>query len=409
MPRKVQKEGVHYVMKNIPVLMYHSVGIPNPNWQWSFLTCPYSVFESQLKMLKRLGFYTCSMGELYAYMVEGQSLPDRTVALTLDDGYLDNWVFAYPLLKKYGMKATVFVTLDFVDARGITRPYMSAGNGIERLTTDGFLSWDEILTMEREGVVLAESHACTHTWYPCSDTIVDFRHPGDPYIWMTWNSNVDRKPCLQIDNAEHVKLGAPVYEYQMSLSGRRYFPDQRMEQHLVRYVDEHGREAFYRDGNWRNVLLTEATQFGKTKTLTDRYETQEEYEKRIYGELHQAKQVLESKLGREVLCLCWPGGSATETGMKIAQRIGYKLFNVGKDLTEVERGKVRNVYGGGNRVWRYAPVVYCDGEDKVQRKIVYASGLLFIFQAYCRSYRRIMRGIYKVIWTLARFYAKYVH
>ena len=57
--------------------------------------------------------------------------------------------------------------------------------------------------MEEEGLVDIQSHSMTHTWYPKSDKIIDFRHPNDPYFWMTWNDNIDEKPYLQFDNPKY--------------------------------------------------------------------------------------------------------------------------------------------------------------------------------------------------------------
>ena len=64
---------------------------------------------------RRRGFHAVSLSEIHAYLKTGAALPERAIGLTFDDGYLDNWVFAFPLLKKYGMKATVFMATDFVD------------------------------------------------------------------------------------------------------------------------------------------------------------------------------------------------------------------------------------------------------------------------------------------------------
>ena len=97
---------------DVPIFYYHSISddLTHP---WSFLSLPTRVFEKQLRYLKDNGFKTLTVSELYSAKKSG--IPDKTVVLTFDDGYLDNWVFAYPLLKKYGLKATIFVNPEFVD------------------------------------------------------------------------------------------------------------------------------------------------------------------------------------------------------------------------------------------------------------------------------------------------------
>ncbi|MPN40040.1 hypothetical protein SDC9_187575 [bioreactor metagenome] len=118
---------------NVPCLMYHSVGIVNPKWHWNYLTCPYQVFENQLSILKKLSYRTVSLTELYNYMMHGKKLPKKSIVITFDDGYLDNWVFAYPLLKKYEFCATVFVNPDFVEKRNIVRKRLDQVDDISDL------------------------------------------------------------------------------------------------------------------------------------------------------------------------------------------------------------------------------------------------------------------------------------
>jgi peptidoglycan/xylan/chitin deacetylase (PgdA/CDA1 family) len=66
----------------VAVFMYHSVGIPNAQWQWSELTIPYTLFEAQLKFLKNNGYNTIHLTELYDYVFEDKYLPDKSVVLT---------------------------------------------------------------------------------------------------------------------------------------------------------------------------------------------------------------------------------------------------------------------------------------------------------------------------------------
>ncbi len=54
--------------------------------------------------------------------------------------------------------------------------------------------------MEEDGCADIQSHTMSHTWLPRSDRIIDFRHPDDPYTWMTWNQNIEKKPYLQKDD-----------------------------------------------------------------------------------------------------------------------------------------------------------------------------------------------------------------
>ena len=166
---------------SVPVLMYHTVGPEIGGWPWPWLTTPIEVFEDQVVAMAREGYISIGLGDLYAYMKEGRRLPGRAVVLTFDDGYLDNYVYAYPILKKHGYKGTVFVSTDFVDPSPKPRNTLDdvwAGRAARSdLPGPGFLSWAEMRRMESEGVMEVQSHTCTHTWCFNGPRIIDFHSP----------------------------------------------------------------------------------------------------------------------------------------------------------------------------------------------------------------------------------------
>lgn len=90
----------------LPVLMYHKI---QPAAAQDDLVISVDKFEEQLRYLKHNGFNTISLSQLTAYVTKGAALPHKPVMLTFDDGYRDNLLYAYPLLKKYGMKANIFL------------------------------------------------------------------------------------------------------------------------------------------------------------------------------------------------------------------------------------------------------------------------------------------------------------
>jgi len=319
--------GIKMVNKNpVPVIMYHSIGIPNKKWQWNYLTLYYKLFEKYLKWMKMMGFHSVFLQQLYTYIAEGTKLPKNPVALTFDDGYVDNWVFAYPLLKKYGFKGTIFVSPEFVDPRNVSRKNLeNVHNGeveVNDLETVGYLSWREMEVMEGEDIIDIQSHTMTHTWYPNNNIIIDFRHLGDSYIWMTWNDNPEKKPYLQIDNKELVKFGEPVYQHGRAIGIRRFFPDENLKICLKDFVKEKERNFFRRE-NWREKLFRIAQGYKRQNRLDERFETEEEYEERIYYELGESKRIIEDKLAKEVKFLVWPGGAVTDKALKIASEVGY--------------------------------------------------------------------------------------
>ena len=97
--------------ESVPVLMYHSIGIAKLN--------PYVVsrerFEMDMQYLKKNGFTTISTDELYNFITKHKPVPKKSVLITFDDGYEDNYTNAFPILKKLDFKATIFVITGSVD------------------------------------------------------------------------------------------------------------------------------------------------------------------------------------------------------------------------------------------------------------------------------------------------------
>ena len=125
----------------ILVLNYHKVD--NENISLSVLP---KDFDRQMKYLKDNNFHTITMDEMYAALTEGAELPENPVVITFDDGYDDNYKYAYPILKKYGFKGTIFVITSFLD-RG----------------QPGYITWGQAQEMESSGVINIESHTVTHS------------------------------------------------------------------------------------------------------------------------------------------------------------------------------------------------------------------------------------------------------
>ena len=101
-------------------------------------------FDTQMKYLSENGYHTISPDELYDSLAGTGELPDNPVMITFDDGYEDNYVNAYPILKKYGFKATIFVVTSFLDKN-----------------KKGYMSWDQAREMDANGISI-QSHTVDH-------------------------------------------------------------------------------------------------------------------------------------------------------------------------------------------------------------------------------------------------------
>ncbi len=91
----------------VAILIYHRIC---PKWDnWSIGTLSPHDFESQIRYFCR-SWEVLSLEKLAQYIHHGKSLPEKALVITLDDGYKDNYLHAYPILKKYHAPATIFLT-----------------------------------------------------------------------------------------------------------------------------------------------------------------------------------------------------------------------------------------------------------------------------------------------------------
>lgn len=383
----------------VPVLMYHSVS-DNQEWLWGHLSCPISVFEDHVRSLSSSGFITVSLQELYDHMKYGAALPPKPVVLTFDDGYLDNWVYAFPILKRYGFKGTIFVNPDFVDPTDKVRPNMddvSAGRvAPSSLESTGFLSWAEVSAMETCGVMDIQSHAMTHTWYFSDDHVVDFHHPGDSYPWLAWNARPERKYLwLNEDQSAFVPFGTPIYAYGKSLSTRRHFPDSGLANFVVEQVTSRDGVIFFRKEGWRDVLLKLISQYQSKHQLHGHWESEEQYQTRVRYELGESKEIIEAKLRKRVNFLCWPGGGYNDTTQRIAEEVGYLSGTLSSRDPRWPMQDSRHTSRKG------APTLRCGTQTRYQggRYLVYMLGCLQGAKLCCLA-GKLLSGRDKLLFRL---------
>lgn len=160
--------------QTVPVLMYHHVSPVE-----GMINVSPGNFEHQLKWLQSHGYRSITCDE-FAGHLEGRPVPARSVLLTFDDGYLDNWVYAYPLMKRYGFHGVIFLVTSWI-GDGPLRPLLGANelpetpshreceDRIEQGRADEvMLRWSEIAAMRGDGVFEFHSHTHTHTRWDLS-------------------------------------------------------------------------------------------------------------------------------------------------------------------------------------------------------------------------------------------------
>ena len=351
----------------IPVIMYHGVGNDYPGWVWNHLVIPLDVFEGQMRILKERGWTTIGLEQLRAHVATGASVPEKSIVLTFDDGYRDNYVHAFPILKKYGHRAAIWMSTDFVDPRTDCPPTLedvwSGRVGMETLDARGYLSWAEMRRMIESGLVEIQSHAKTHTWYFSGPEIVDFHRPDgvDGYVapmWLWWNRSPGEKyKSMHERLGTRIPYGEPIYRHGKSFAVRRYFEDPGLTARLVAFVAENGGAAFFSRPGWRERLEAVARDYGPR---ADRIETEDEYRARVMSELVESRRTIEAALGTPVRFLCWPGGALNDDLRAMAAEAGYlattSLFAdpARKNIFGEDSRDINRIGSGSPWMWRGA-------------------------------------------------------
>lgn len=132
---------------SLPIIMYH--GLLEDESRMGTYVISVKEFESDLQYLKEHGYTTVVVQDLIDYVQKGTPLPDKPIMLTFDDGFYNNYVYAYPLLKKYDAKMVLSPVGSYTDT--------FTENG-DKHAEYSYLNWDDIKEMSDSGRVEIQNH-----------------------------------------------------------------------------------------------------------------------------------------------------------------------------------------------------------------------------------------------------------
>ena len=133
-PLGVTAEGA----QTVTILCYHRVGPGN-----SKMVVSPAKFEAQLEWLAANDYRVVRLADVRNFLAGTQALPQKSVAITFDDGYESVYRYAYPVLKRLGFAATMFVYTDFIGSRDA-------------------LTWPQMDEMWRAGAMDIQAHSKSH-------------------------------------------------------------------------------------------------------------------------------------------------------------------------------------------------------------------------------------------------------
>jgi len=317
------------MLKSLPVLMYHYISA----WPNSIAVDP-EVFEGHLTAMTKAGYKGVSLEEAGAYLRDGADLPKGSVLITFDDGFLDNFVYAWPLLEKHGHHGTVFAVTNKIVHENNPRPSLKdvwegfvgmnelpqaniqgirSGQDGVRVRTDLFFSWKEARLMEASGSMAVAAHTHTHRSVFTSPNFESLYKPG-----------LKRRTFDKVD--QRVILGLPRFKQGPAMAHEAFLPSDELYALIESQVpqDYDGAKGFFNSPGKEEGLLRAIRALGPERL--GRMETPEEFQARLRADLAACKQILEAELGHPATSLAWPWGEFSMEALDIAKELGFSVF-----------------------------------------------------------------------------------
>jgi peptidoglycan/xylan/chitin deacetylase (PgdA/CDA1 family) len=291
--------------------------------------------EGQLRHLDTNGYATLTADEYLAVMRREQPPPERAVLLTFDDGRGSLWGVAAPLLERFGMRAVVFLVPGRMRSRPGPLPptwaeveagRVDASEVLDREAGEGaLLCWEEVASLSQRGVFDFQSHSLTHARIHTGGRLAGFATP-----WSRRGYDAFDQPLVREGDrdllGENVPLGTPLFQSAPRTSeALRFFEDPAVRAACVALVEAEG-EGFFRRADWESVL----GRLVPRAPVPGRHETRDEQVAAIERELAESRRLLEERVGRPVLHLCYPWHTFGPTAARLSASTGYQAVFCGK-------------------------------------------------------------------------------
>lgn len=324
----------------IPIFTFHSVRPEE--------------FEACCLHLCDAGYRTIGLDEFADSPDKCRNLPAKSVILTFDDGLASLWSVAYPLLERYGMRATAFVIPGLVRDRPVIGPTLrdvwDGSTTVEDIVHDDevedpLASWEELRIMQNSGVVDIQSHTLYHARAFCGPRLRDFVNPNTP-------TDLYRNVGLPVTSVRGryrydrpLVFGQPLYSMQPVTAGlRRYVDDEWLRDMCQEFVARNGGPMFFTDKGWRSQLAALVRKHRRRSPGQDYFEPQEDYVSALTEEIAVSKSLIEDKLHNRVRHLCFPWYAGSDVATTISRRVGYRTNLWGANALHVKSSRMPDPY-----------------------------------------------------------------
>lgn len=137
------------------ILAYHRINSSHKDP----LALPVEDFRAQMSYFRESGYSALTLEEFSTLVTQGD-IPQKTLVITFDDGYRDNYLFAFPILKDHGFRGTFFLTADYIGTNDAFP--MDKDKGWDNVADEDLpLTWKQVFEMKDYGMEFG-SHTCSH-------------------------------------------------------------------------------------------------------------------------------------------------------------------------------------------------------------------------------------------------------
>ena len=273
-------------------LMYHSID-SEKNKGGIFV----DEFEEHIKWIKDKK--TFKMEELKGL---DYTLPPNSILITFDDGYKNNYTLAFPILKKYNMKATIFLNTKFIEK------------------DEAYLNWDEIREMYESGLIDFQLHTHSHQLTVKDIEVLAFYdNESSPYFKresysLFFDGNYDEKKDAKKLN------GLPVFKLRSKISISGYKPKKNFVEKYRSIVELQENKSEKEKKKFLNRLFKE-----KKDEFFDKI-SEEQFKETVKFEILENKKIISEKLGKVPDCLAYPWGHRYKGNREDIKKLGVDVF-----------------------------------------------------------------------------------
>ena len=310
----------------------------------SHLSVRPAIFEEQCRSLAEKGWFGIGLAEAEEFLINSAPLPEKSFLMTFDDGFLDNYVYAWPILRKYGHKGVIFAVADRISADQrdceartqagqslLRRTIEDVWNGdctredlpmVDKLLHKGelghivrrdlFFNWDEARLMEKSGVISVAAHSTRHEQVFAGPAFSGFVRPKEQL----------RTFCHTVPPSF---WGLPDFDRVPELANRAFIPSPEMTEAIKNLVPQEDGAALEFFQSPANVEKLERL-VEKHKGNLGEFENSNAQRLRLGEVMERSQAVLSRELGHKVRSFCWPWGAFCEEAKQAGLAAGFEVF-----------------------------------------------------------------------------------